>query len=109
MFTTFKSMSRSRFGLFILVGVFVANALVGLANFGMPTKDTFVAQVEVFSNLTGDDLAVAGGGYESTWVGCSAHMNFWVTTDSDRLIQVELKRSLNLLGWRLTKFTDAEL
>ena len=61
MFITFKSMSRSRLGLFILVGVFVANALVGLANFGIPTKDTFVAQVEVFSNLTGDDLAVAGG------------------------------------------------
>lgn len=42
----------------------------------MPTKDTFVEQEREFSNITGDDLAVAGGGYENNSVGCRTHMNF---------------------------------
>jgi len=101
-----KTKSSWRFGLVILVGVFAVNGMVGLAKSKMPNTGVFLAEVERCSNLHRDDLAVAGGGYEGGWFGRSAHMDFWVTTDSDRLIHVELTRPFNLFDWRLTKFTD---
>ncbi len=103
-----KTKSSWRFGLLILVGVLAANGMAGLAKPKMPNTGVFLSEVERICNLRRDDLAVAGGGYEGGWFGFgnSAYMDFWVTTDSDRLIHVELTRPFNVLDWRLTRFTD---
>jgi len=103
---TSRTNSSWKIGVFVVVGVLAVNAMVGLGMPKMPTTDRFLEEVETFSDLDRDDLAVAGGGCRGGWFGRSAHMNFLVSSDTGRLIHVELKRPLNLFGWRLARYSD---
>lgn len=101
-----KTTSRWKIGVLVLVGVLAINAIAGLGTSQMPTTDRFLAEVEMFSNLDRDDLAVAGGGCRGGWLGRSAYMNFRLKKGTDRLIHVELTRPLNVFGWRLAGYSD---
>ena len=94
------------FAAFVFALVFTVDAIVGLRTPSMPITDRFLAEVETFANLDSDDLTVAGGGYSRGFFGRSAHMNFRVIGDTDRLIVVELTRPLNVFGWRLAGYSD---
>lgn len=94
------------FGVFVFAGVFTVDSIIGRGTTAMPMTDRFLAEVETFSNLDRDDLTVSGGGYSLGFFGRNAHIKFRVKGDTGRLIVVELKRPLNVFGWRLAGYSD---
>lgn len=86
--------------------VFTVAAIVGLGIPSMPIKDRFLAEVETLAKVDGDDLTLAGGGYSRRLFAGNAHMKFRVKGDPDRLIVVELTRSLHVFDWRLSGYSD---
>ena len=101
-----KTKGRWRFALLILIGVLAVTCVLRFAIPPMPARNVFLVEVARLSDLHRDNLVVVGGGYHSGLFRHTAHMDFRVAADPDRLVHVQLTRPFYLLPWRLTEFTD---